>query len=181
MKTLIFKNGGTIDFVECYSEGEYIQGAQRDVLDFRFDPSAITLDAVDKLFSAEECGKLTIRETIKETVTEIVTETITEQEQVIGEDGKPVLDEEGNPVMQEVERTVETPIEKEVERVEEFIWDDYSLRVALRKQKFTLATENGAEDVEQISVKMGQLTYVEKQVASLTDTVDVLVLESLMG
>ena len=28
MKTLIFKNGGSIDFIECYSHGEYIQGAQ---------------------------------------------------------------------------------------------------------------------------------------------------------
>ena len=83
--------------------------------------------------------------------------------------------------MQEVEHTVDKPVEKEVERVEEFLYKDYSLRVALSKQKFTLATANGAEDVEQISVKMGQLTYVEKQVASLTETVDVLVLESLIG
>lgn len=157
MKTLIFNNGGAIDFVECYSGGEYVQGAQRDVLDFRFDPSVISLDAADKMFSAEECGKLTILE------------TKVEQVSVVDEEGNPVVDENGDPVMQDVERT------------EEFLYEDYSLRVALSKQRFHLATENGTEDVEQISVKMGQLTYVEKQVASLTDTVDVLVLESLMG
>lgn len=173
MKTLIFKNGTAVDFVECYSEGEYIQGAQREVLDFRFDPAAMTMDEADKLFTADECSKLTIRETVKE----IVTETVVEQEQVIGEDGNPVLDAEGNPVMQDVERIVE----KEVERTEEFIHLNYGVRVALRKQKFTLATVNGAEDVEQISVKMAQYTPVEIQVASLTETVDILVMDSLMA
>lgn len=157
MKTLIFKTGESVDFIECYSAGEYVQGAQRDVLDFRFDPAVVSLDEVDALFTADACDRLVIRE------------TVTGQVQAVSEDGTPAADEDGNPVMETVERT------------EEFVHDGYGVRVALCKKKFTLATGNGAEDVEQISVKMGQYTYTESQLNSLTDTVDVLVMESLMA
>lgn len=137
MKTLVFKNGESIDFVECYSNGEYVLGAQRDVLDFRFDPAVISLDEVDELFTSEQCDRLTIRE------------TVSEQIQVTDEDGNPAVDEEGNAVFETVERT------------EEFVHENYGVRVALSKKKFNLYTENGKEDVEQISVKMGQYTAVE--------------------
>lgn len=157
MKTLIFKNGGTVDFVECYGNQQYIQGAQREVLDFRFDPVAISLDEADKLFTVAECARLTIRET---TIVQV---------QAVDEAGNAVLDEEGNPVMETVER------------VEEFVHENYGVRVALSKQHYTLATENGAEDVEQISVKLAQWTPTELQVASLSATMDILVTESLMA
>ena len=131
MKKLIFKNGTEVAFIECYSATEYVQGAEREVLDFRFDASQVSLDEIDKLFTSEECSRLTIRETVGE-------------------------------------------------QTEEFIHENYGVRVALSKQRFTLATENGAEELEQISVKMAQYTVVEMQMISLTETVDVLVMESLL-
>ena len=132
MKKLVFKNGKEIAFMECYSASEYVQGAEREVLDFRFDASQVSLDEIDKLFTSEECSRLAIRETVGE-------------------------------------------------QTEEFIHENYGVRVALSKQRFTLATENGVEEVEQISVKMAQYTVVEMQMISLTETVDVLVMESLLG
>lgn len=131
MKKLVFKNGKEIAFMECYSASEYVQGAEREVLDFRFDASQVSLDEIDKLFTSEECSHLAIRETVGE-------------------------------------------------QTEEFIHENYGVRVALSKQRFTLATENGVEEVEQISVKMAQYTVVEKQMISLTETVDVLVMDSLL-
>ena len=131
MKKLVFKNGTEIAFIECYSAPEYVQGAERDVLDFRFDASQVSLDDIDKLFTSDQCSHLTIRETVGE-------------------------------------------------QTEEFIHENYGVRVALSKQRFTVATEDGAEDVEQISVKMAQYTVVELQMISLTETVDVLVMESLL-
>jgi hypothetical protein len=60
----------------------------------------------------------------------------------------------------------------------------YTIRAELKKAKemVTPATEE-AEAVyeDRITVSMAQRTYVETQMASLTDTVDVLVMESLMG
>ena len=132
MKKLVFKNGKEVAFIECYSATEYVQGAEREVLDFRFDASQVSLDEIDKLFTSEECSRLAIRETAGE-------------------------------------------------QTEEFIHENYGVRVALSKQRFTLATENGVEEVAQISVKMAQYTVVEKQMISLTETVDVLVMESLLG
>lgn len=163
-KKLIFSSGAEVNFNGCYSKSDYAQGAQRDILDFRFDPGEITLDEVDALFSAAECAVLTIQETGTKTVTKLV----------------PVLDDEGNPVTDEYGNELSESVEKEVEYTEEFVYENYGLRIGLSKQLFTLATENGREDVEQISVKMGQFTYTEMQVASLTDTVDILVMESLM-
>lgn len=164
-KKLIFSNGAEVAISECYGKSEYAQGAQRDVLDFRFDPNAITMNEVDSLFNTAECSTLTIVETHTKTVPYAV-------EKVDG-DGNPVLSEGGSV-------TFETHY-KEEEYTEEFVYHNYGLRIGLSKQLFTLSTENGTEDVEQISVKMGQFTYTEMQVVSLTDTVDILVMESLMG
>lgn len=115
MKTLILKNGISVDFVECYSKNEYIQGIQRSVLDFRFDPNKVSLNSIDELFSSENCSKLTI-------------------------------DDHEN----------------------QFIYDNYNIRVSISKQKFTLISEAGVkEEIEQISVKMAQLSYIEIQLAAL--------------
>lgn len=164
-KKLIFSSGAEVNFTECYSKSDYAQGAQRDILDFRFNPSEITLDEVDALFNATECAALIIQETGTKTVTELV----------------PLFDDEGNPVTDESGNKLSEAVEKQVEYTEEFVYENYGLRIGLSKQLFTLATGNGKENVEQISVKMGQFTYTELQVASLTDTVDILVMESLMG
>ena len=164
-KKLIFSSGAEVAISECYGKSEYAQNAQRDVLDFRFDPGTITMNEVDSLFSTAECATLTIVETKTRSVTVLVEQ--------VDEEGNPVLDENGNAIMEAVQ--------KDEEYTEEFVYQNYGLRVGLSKQLFTLSTENGKEDVEQISVKMGQFTYTEMQVVSLTDTVDILVMESLMG
>lgn len=142
MKELIFKSGKTVGFVECYSQREPVLGVQREVLDFRFDSASNTLDGVDAMFTADECAELTIRET----------KTVLVQTE--DENGNLVFDEDGNPVMENVEQT------------DEFVYHNFSVRAALSKQFFTLATVNGVEDVEQISVKMAQKTETEIQLAA---------------
>ena len=60
----------------------------------------------------------------------------------------------------------------------------YTVRASLKKEAVEVvpATENTAAVIEdRITVSMGQRTYQESQIASLTDTVDVLVMESLRG
>ena len=60
----------------------------------------------------------------------------------------------------------------------------YTVRVGLKKETVEVspATEDTAAVTEErITVSMGQRTYQESQIASLTDTVDVLVMESLMN
>ena len=66
----------------------------------------------------------------------------------------------------------------------EAIHKGYTIRAELSKKsvEVTPATEE-AEAVyeDRITVSMSQRTYAESQLASLTDTVDVLVMESLMN
>ena len=66
----------------------------------------------------------------------------------------------------------------------ENIYKAYTIRAELKKEsvEVTPATENEAAVFEdRITVSMSQRTYAESQLASLTDTVDVLVMESLMN
>ena len=66
----------------------------------------------------------------------------------------------------------------------ENIHTGYTLRAELSKAsvEVTPATESEAAVFEdRITVSMSQRTYAESQLASLTDTVDVLVMESLMN
>jgi hypothetical protein len=50
----------------------------------------------------------------------------------------------------------------------EFVYDNYNIRISVSKQKFDLISESGErEEVEQISVKMAQLNYIEIQLAAL--------------
>lgn len=162
MKELIFKNGKTVNFVECYSQREPVQNVQREVLDFRFDTAKNTLDTIDALFSANECAELTIRETktVREQKVDETGNPITEEIPVLDETGNPVTDENGNPIVDIV------PVMEDVERTDEFVYQNYAIRASLSKQLFTMATENGAEDIEQISVKMAQQTETEKQLAT---------------
>lgn len=162
MKELIFKSGKTVGFVECYSQRGFVQGVQREVLDFRFDAASNTLDGVDAMFTADECTELTIRETktVKEQKVDEAGNLVTEEVQVLDESGNPVLDEEGKPIVDIV------PVMVDVERIYEYPYNDFSIRAALSKQFFTLATVNSVEDVEQISVKMAQKTETEIQLAA---------------
>lgn len=163
MKELIFKSGKAVGFFECYSQREPVLGVQREVLDFRFDTASNTLDGVDAMFTADECDELIIRETktVKEQKVDEAGNLVTEEIQVLDEDGNPVLDETGNPIVDIV------PVMVDVERMEEYTYHNFSIRAALSKQFFTLATVNGVEDVEQISVKMAQKTETEIKLAAV--------------
>ena len=71
-----------------------------------------------------------------------------------------------------------------VEGEEEYIHKGYTVRAELVKKQ--VEAEKAGPDheavwVERITVTMAQRTYEESMLASLTDTVDVLVMESLMG
>lgn len=70
------------------------------------------------------------------------------------------------------------------EIVTEHIHTGYTIRAELKRCPMVVipATESTEEVVEnRVTVSMSQRTYAESQLASLTDTVDVLVLESLMA
>lgn len=65
----------------------------------------------------------------------------------------------------------------------ENVYKSYVIRVKLEKALVVISPatpEKQAVTEERISVSMAQRTYAETQLASLTDTVDVLVMESLM-
>lgn len=177
MQKLIFANGTELSILGCQGDAVYAQGAQRDMLDFRLDPNATTLDQVDTLFTSVNCADLTIQETVNRKVEKIVTEQvekiITEQVQKKDTQGNPMVDEQGNPVMEEVQKTVTEPVEKvvveEVPETLEYRHAGYSLRIGLSKEIFRVSHPNGSEKEEvQISVKMGQLTPMEKQMDALS-------------
>ena len=70
-----------------------------------------------------------------------------------------------------------------IEGENEYIHKGYTIRAELSKKAVEVApaTESTAAVYEnRITVAMSQRTYTENQLASLTDTVDVLVMESLM-
>ena len=80
------------------------------------------------------------------------------------------IDENGNPVAKIVEN--------------EYIHKAYTIRTELVKKavEITPATESTeAVTEERITVSMAQRTYAETQLANLTETVDILVMESLMA
>ena len=143
MQTLVLANNTQIPLISCIGGSEYFQGAQRAALDFRVDPTDYTLAEIDALFSADNCGNVTLRETIEH------------QQQATNEDGTPAIDEDGNPVMETVEQ------------VSEYIHQGYIMRVALSKQMYTVAGDSGVTDQEQISVRMAQQSAAEKQLAEL--------------
>ena len=67
---------------------------------------------------------------------------------------------------------------------EEFIHKGYTIRAELNKTPMEVvpATEEADAVVEnRITVSMSQRTYAETQLAALTETVDILVMESLMA
>ena len=66
----------------------------------------------------------------------------------------------------------------------EYVYNGYVIRAELVRSPvvITPATENAAEVTEnRVTVSMGQRTYTESQIASLTETIDMLVMESLMS
>lgn len=64
-----------------------------------------------------------------------------------------------------------------------YIHKGYTVRAGLKKESVEVIPATDAEAAvyeERITVSMGQRTYTESQLASLTDTVDTLVLEALL-
>lgn len=71
-----------------------------------------------------------------------------------------------------------------VEEENEYIYSGYVIRAELSKsaKEIAPATDSAeAEYEDRITVAMSQRSYVESQLASLTETVDVLVMESLLA
>lgn len=65
----------------------------------------------------------------------------------------------------------------------EYIHKGYTIRAELKKAQVEAESETSESEavmVDRITVSMSQRTYAESQIASLTETVDVLVMESLM-
>lgn len=60
MKSLIFKNGESLELLDMYCTNEPVYDTVRDVLDFRFNPEQ-SLDKISELFSKENCKDLIVR------------------------------------------------------------------------------------------------------------------------
>ena len=131
-------NGTVLSPILATGETRYVQGANRDTLNFIF-PATEGMEALDAAFSAENCESITVLEAV-----EVPDGTTTEQS---------------------------------------YLHTGYTIRAGLKKEavEVTPATEE-AEAVyeDRITVSMSQRTYTESQLASLTDTVDVLVMDALM-
>ena len=153
-KTLNFANGTSIAYVERITDKDYIQGADREVVEFRFDPTTVTLDQIDGLFSEAACAKLTASEV---TINEV-------QVPVIGEDGEPT-GETTTETKTELDYTEDVPV------TEQFVYDDYVVRCILSRQLFPVMGENGIENVEYISVRMAQRTYAEAKIAAMSNDI----------
>ena len=131
-------NGTVLSPILATGETRYVQGANRDTLNFIF-PATEGMEALDAAFSAENCESITVLEAV-----EVPDGTTTEQS---------------------------------------YLHKGYTIRAGLKKEavEVTPAIEE-AEAVyeDRITVSMSQRTYTESQLASLTDTVDVLVMDALM-
>ena len=131
-------NGTVLSPILATGETRYVQGANRDTLNFIF-PATEGMEALGAAFSAESCESITVLEAV-----EVLDGTTTEQS---------------------------------------YLHKGYTIRAGLKKEavEVTPATEE-AEAVyeDRITVSMSQRTYTESQLASLTDTVDVLVMDALM-
>lgn len=60
MKSLIFKNGESLELLDVYCTNEPVYNTVRDVLEFRFNPEQ-SLDKISELFSKENCKDLIVR------------------------------------------------------------------------------------------------------------------------
>ena len=156
---IILSDGTKLNHIGATSEQRYLQGANRDTITFEFD-EAYSVDALREVFTEANCEVINI--VTDEVVDKIVEKTIE------NEDGTPETIEEV------VSETVYTNNYHEgyVIRVE----------VAEKIKEITPATGTTPAVTEtRVFVTMAQRTYAETQMASLTETVDVLVLESLMA
>lgn len=147
---LILADGTQLNHIGATGTTKYIQGANRDTITFEFDATH-SVDELRELFTEANCEVINI-------VTDDVVETVVENE-----DGT-----------QEVK--------SEVVYTNNY-HEGYVIRaeVAEKVKEITPATGTTEAITEtRVFVTMAQRTYTETQIASLTETVDILVLEKLM-
>lgn len=160
MKTILFANGTSIEYAQRIEDSDYIQGAERSVLEFRFDPSKVTLDQIDGLFSDLGCERMHITET------QTVQVPVFEDQPV----DVPVLDDEGNETGETNTETQSVQVgTKDETYTDEFIYDGYCVRCILSRQLFPTHTDKGLVDKEFISIRMAQRTYAEAKIAALAE------------
>jgi len=160
LKTILFANGTSVEYVQRIEDSDYIQGADRSILEFRFDPTKMTLDQIDKLFTTEGCARLRLSETYT-----IPVPVYEDQDVEV-----PVLDEEGNETGETTTETQSVLVRTdEEEHTDEFVYDGYCVRCILSRQLFPTHTDKGLVDKEFINVRMAQRTYAEEQIALLAD------------
>ena len=122
-------NGTVLSPILATGETRYVQGANRDTLNFIF-PATEGMEALDAAFSTENCESITVLEAVEDP-----DGTTTEQS---------------------------------------YLHKGYTIRAGLKKEAVEVIYE------DRITVSMSQRTYTESQLASLIDTVDVLVMDALM-
>ena len=128
---IILSNGAELTPNNVIGSKRLVQGASRDTLTFVF-PDGTGLDELDKLFTAENCERITIVEA----------------------DGS------------------------------EYVHSDYVIRAELKRELMEVAPATADEPgtyESRVTVAMSRRTYQEIQLASLTETVDLLVMDSLMA
>ena len=145
-------DGLVLEPITAKAESRYVQGQHRDTLSFVF-PVTASYDELDAAFSEVNC----------ETITIIGAESKTITETIVNEDGT----------------TEVVPVTVPVDAVHK----GYTLRCELKKEPVMVAsatTDTDAVYEDRIFVAMSQRTYSETVMKSLQETVDLLVLESLM-
>lgn len=153
-------NGAILEPLTITGSKRTVQGALRDTLQFVF-PATVSMEELDAAFSEENCATIAIVGANSETVPKVV------EKEIEKEDG-----------------TKEIVHETEYETVAtDAIYKNYSLRCELKKEAVTIQKENSESAIvteERVFVSMSQKTYTEMQLQSITETVDFLVLDSLM-
>lgn len=147
---ILLKDGTKLNHIGATGSTQYIQGANRDTITFEFD-ATYSVDELRNVFTELNCEIINI-------VTDEVVESVIENK-----DG-----------------TTET--KSEVVYTNNY-WEGYVIRseVAEKIKEIVPATGTTPAITEtRVFVTMAQRTYAETQIASLTETVDVLVMESLM-
>ena len=148
---IILKDGTKLNHIGATGTTRYIQGANRDTITFEFD-ATYSVDELRNVFIEMNC------ETIN-----IVTDQINE-ELIENEDG-----------------TTET--KSEVVYTNNY-WEGYVIRAEVTEKIKEIVPATGTTPAiteTRVFVTMAQRTYAETQIASLTETVDILVLKDLMS
>ena len=147
---ILLKDGTKLNHIGATGITKYIQGANRDTIIFEFD-NTYSVDELRAKFTEVNCETINI-------VTDELVERLIENE-----DGT-----------QEVK--------SEVVYTNNY-WDGYVIRAEVTEKIKEIEPATGTTPAiteTRVFVTMAQRTYAETQIASLTETVDILVLEKLM-